>query len=104
LLAAALDRSGDERLMAEKILATTSERFFDPTSGRYMATPAKLPAGIAFRAPAVADPLSAEVLALLAGVDGKTAKLLRLSLLNAIEYDELPPGEVLLALSRSQKD
>jgi uncharacterized protein YyaL (SSP411 family) len=104
LLAAALDRSGDERLMAEKILATTSERFFDPTSGRYMATPAKLPAGIAFRAPAVADPLSAEVLALLAGVDGKTAKPLRLSLLNAIEYDELPPGDVLLALSRSQKD
>jgi hypothetical protein len=52
----------------------------------------------------VADPLSAEVLALLAGVDGKTAKLLRLSLLNAIEYDELPPGEVLLALSQSQKD
>ena len=42
----------------------------------------------------------AEVLALLAGVDAKTATRIRQALLSNIEYDEQPPGDVLLGLSQ----
>jgi uncharacterized protein YyaL (SSP411 family) len=98
-LALALRTCGDAA-GATQLIAHADATFLDRKTGRYMATPAELPAGIAFRAPALAEPLSAEVLALLAGVDAKTAKLLRLSLLSTIEYDELPPGEVLLALGQ----
>jgi hypothetical protein len=81
-----------------------NKEFFDAATGRYMAIPAELPAGITFRPPAKADPIPAEVLGLLVPNDTKVVKLLRLGLLSAIEYDEMPPGEVLLALSQSQKD
>ncbi len=64
-----------------------------------MATPAKLPSGIALRVPAIGDIPSPETLALLAGVDAGTAALLRRALLAAVEYDEQPPGEVLLGLA-----
>lgn len=115
LFVSALARSGEAKLVSESAAlkardavkeprAMSVAKHFDPRYGRYMATPESLPAGIMFRAPAAADPLSAEVLALLGGVDAATAKLLRLGLLGAIEYDELPPGEVLLALGMSQKD
>ncbi|HEY5550964.1 MAG TPA: hypothetical protein VIK52_03690, partial [Opitutaceae bacterium] len=84
---------------AAQLIAHANATFLDRKSGRFMATPPALPSGIAFRAPAAADPLSAEVLALLAGVDASTAKAIRLGLLDAIEYDELPPGDILLGLS-----
>jgi hypothetical protein len=43
-------------------------------------------------APRVERDASAEVLALLAGVDTKTADLIRRNLLAQIAYDELPPA------------
>jgi hypothetical protein len=85
---------------ADEVLALANQIYFDPTSGAYMAAPAKLPSGIAARVPASGDTPSAEVLALLAGVDEKTAGLIRRNLMNQIEYDELPPGDVLLGLSQ----
>lgn len=88
---------------AAKLLEQSRAKFFDSKLGRFMATPLALPSGIAFRAPAAVDPLPAEVLALLAGVDESTSKAIRLGLLAAIEYDELPPGDVLLALGVGQK-
>jgi hypothetical protein len=111
LLVVALARSNEARLVSEAATigarnavqdfgAMPVAKHFDPKYGRYVATPESLPSGIAFRAPAGADPMSPEVLALLAGVDASTAKAIRLGLLSAIEYDELPPGDVLLALSR----
>jgi hypothetical protein len=85
---------------ADKVLAEANARYFDAVTGTYMATPAQLPPGMAVRAPASGDVPSAEVLALLAGVDEKTAALIRRSLLSQIEYDEQPPGDVLLGLSQ----
>lgn len=88
---------------ASDMLEEAGRRFFDPTTGAYMSTPAQLPPGITSRVPASGDTPSAEVLALLAGVDAKTADLIRRNLMNQIEYDELPPGEILLGLSQGQK-
>jgi hypothetical protein len=85
---------------ADRLLARANERFFDPATGGYMATPVQLPTGIAVRVPASGDMPSAETLALLAGVDAQTAGRLRRGLLAAIEYDELPAGDTLFALSR----
>lgn len=77
--------------------------FFDAGAGALMAVPAQLPPGIAARVPASGDTPSAEVLALLAGVDAKTADLIRRNLMHQIEFDELPPGDILLGLSQAQK-
>lgn len=90
---------GDDAL-AGRLLDRANKTFFDATFGRYMASPAELPAGIAFRAPAVGDTPSPELLALLAGVDAGTADLLKRGLFAAIEYDEQPAGDALLGLSR----
>lgn len=90
---------GDE-VAAGALAARAHELYFDSSTGAYMASPAELPLGIAVRVPASGDMPSAEVLALLAGVDQKTAGLIRHNLLNQIEYDELPPGDVLLGLAR----
>ncbi len=76
--------------------------YFDPSTGTYMASPAQLPPGIALRVPASGETPSAEVLALLAGVDAKTADLIRRGLFSAIEYDDLPPGDVLLGLAQGR--
>ena len=76
--------------------------YLDAGAGVYMASLTELPMGIAARAPASGDTPSAEVLALLAGVDEKTAALIRRNLLSQIEYDELPPGDVLLGLSQTK--
>jgi hypothetical protein len=82
-----------------QVLQSIVDYCFDPTSGGFMATPAKLPPGIAVRVPASGETPSAEVLALLAGVDTKTADLICRNLMHQIEYDELPPGDILLGLS-----
>lgn len=92
-------RSLKDKGKAAHFLARGTELFFDPATGRYMATPAILPPGIALRVPAIGDIPSPETLALLAGVDAGTAALLRRALLAQVEYDEQPPGEVLLGLA-----
>jgi len=89
---------GDE-VAAGALPGRANELFFDSSMGAYMASPAQLPTGIAVRVPASGDTPSAEVLALLAGVDEKTVGLIRRNLLNQIEYDDLPPGDVLLGLA-----
>lgn len=89
--------------MANALLTEATRAYFDATAGSYMAVPAELPPGIALRIPATGDTPSAEVLALLAGVEAKTADLIRRSLLAQIEYDELPAGDILLGLSQAPK-
>ena len=132
LLAAALHRTGEKRFLAEasrmvmklkalphpavalalsqqkdpaagQVITRFNELYFDAASGAYMTTPAQLPPGIAVRVPALGETPSAEVLALLAGVDAKTADLIRRNLFTQIEYDELPPGDILIGLSQAQK-
>jgi uncharacterized protein len=83
--------------------ALANSLYFDPASGSYQAVPVDRPIGIAVRVPALSETPSAEVLALLAGVDAKTADLIRRNLMHQIEYDELPPGDILLGLSQGQK-
>lgn len=89
--------------MATTLLDETARVYFDPLVGAFMATPARLPPGIAARVPASGDTPSVEVLALLAGVDAKTTDLIRRNLMQQIEYDDQPPGEILLGLSQGQK-
>jgi hypothetical protein len=76
---------------------------FDSGTGAYMAEPSHPLASRTMRVPASGDTPSAEVLALLAGVEAKTADLIRRNLMHQIEYDELPPGDILLGLSQGQK-
>ncbi|MEO6567122.1 MAG: DUF255 domain-containing protein [Opitutaceae bacterium] len=90
-----------EDAVADDLLARANELFFDSASGSYLASPAKLPVGIALRVPITGDSPSPEAIALLAGADAKTAATLRRALLSTIEYDEQPPGEVLLALAQT---
>ncbi|MDB6128475.1 MAG: hypothetical protein JWM35_2371 [Verrucomicrobia bacterium] len=92
-------RSLKDNERADHLLARGNEIFFDPAVGKYMASPAQLPSGIALRVPATGDIPSPETLALLARTDAGTAALLRLALLAEVEYDEQPPGEVLLGLA-----
>ena len=86
----------------DEILASAKDLYFDTAAGVYLASPAKLILGIAARAPTSGETPSAEVLALLAGVDQKTADLIRRTLFAGIEYDDLPPGDVLLGLSQTR--
>lgn len=87
----------------KQLLQGAVDLLFDPVTGAFMATAEKLPPGIAARVPALGETPSAEVLALLAGVDAKTADLIRRNLMHQIEYDELPPGDILLGLSQGQR-
>ena len=83
----------------EEMCARVNRLYFDARTGSYQATPAQLPPGVAARVPASGDTPSAEVLALLAGMEAGTATRIRQALLSTIEYDEQPPGDVLLGLS-----
>lgn len=95
-----LRRVGGNTRQAEESATFATQRFFDAATGTYQASPTELPRGISLRVPASGDTPSAEVLALLAGVDAKTATQIRRALLSNIEYDEQPPGDVLLGLSQ----
>jgi hypothetical protein len=88
---------------ADQFMRWANETYFEVATGAYLAVPPALPPGIAARVPALGETPSAEVLALLAGVDAKTADLIRRNLMHQIEYDELPPGDILLGLSQPQK-
>lgn len=87
---------------AARLLATANELYFDAATGAYQATPAALPPGFAVRVPANGDTPSAEVLALLAGLNGEPAALIHRSLMATIEYDEQPAGDVLLGLAQGK--
>lgn len=93
-------RASSDPATADRMQTWVTTRFFDAASGAFQASAASLPPGIAIRVPTNGDTPSAEVLALLAGVDAKTADLIRRNLMMQIEYDELPPGDVLLGLSQ----
>lgn len=93
-------RATRDESAAARLFARANDLYFDSTTGVYLVSPVNLAPGISMRAPASGDTPSAEVLALLASVDEKTADLIRRNLLNQIEYDELPPGDVLLGLSQ----
>lgn len=97
-----LRRVGGNSKFADESVTFATRQFFDGATGTYQASPTELPMGISLRVPAWGDTPSAEVLALLAGVDAKTATRIRQALLNSIEYDEQPPGDVLLGLSQQK--
>ncbi len=78
-----------------------SKVLFDPATGSYFAVVDDIPGTRApVRVPTLSETPSAEVLALLAGVDSRTADLIRRNLMHQIEYDEQPPGDILLGLSQ----
>jgi uncharacterized protein YyaL (SSP411 family) len=94
-------KSADADALATQLLAKAGSQFFAPASGRYYATPATLPAGIAARPPAGNDAPIAESLALLAGVPPEQAKAITAALVAMLDDPNTPaPGDVLLALSQ----
>ncbi|HYC70275.1 MAG TPA: DUF255 domain-containing protein [Opitutaceae bacterium] len=95
-------RAAGEAGVADRLIAAAVDKFFDPATGLFMASPATLPTGITVRAPALPEPYSVEALAVLAGAKGEVAEKLRRSLLAQIEYDDRPPGAVLLALAAGE--
>ncbi len=91
-------RALGDNAAADRLVALANARFFDAATGAYQASPAQLPPGLAARVPAYGDTPIAEVLALRTGVDAKTAAAIRAALVAGIEYDDQPPGDVLLGL------
>jgi uncharacterized protein YyaL (SSP411 family) len=86
--------------LAVRLLATADSRFLDPVRGRYYATPAARSAEIFFRPPATGDALSAEALALLAGVAPEQGKVVAAGLFTALDDSGVPAsGDTLLALA-----
>jgi hypothetical protein len=95
-------RSLGDDAAADRLVALANTRFLDVATGIYQAVPQPLPAGIALRVPAYGDTPVAEVLALRTGLDAKTATQIRRALLSNVEYDEQPPGDVLLGLATNR--
>lgn len=93
-------RAGGNRAAADRVLNQTNAAYFDEETGAYQSSPSQLPTGVSVRGPVYGETPSPEVLALLAGVDAKTAVLIRRAQMVNIEYDEQPPGDVLLGLSQ----
>lgn len=91
--------SQGDKQAAGRVLALTHARFFDPTTGAYQSVPPPI-GGMGVRVPAYGDTPVPEFLALRTGVEAPIATRIRQALLSNIEYDELPPGDVLLALSQ----
>jgi uncharacterized protein len=90
--------------LAEKLLARLNGTYLDATAGRYFATGMPLPAGFFTRAPATVDALSAEALALQAGVPADVAAALNKGLNAWAENSNPAPGDVLLALALSESN
>jgi uncharacterized protein len=95
-------KRSDAEARAANLVARAHEYFFDPPSGRYCAVPAVLRAGVFFRPLAIAEPLAAESLLILA--DAAPSAVRRRVLVAAIwalaeEAGDPVPGDVLLALS-----
>lgn len=96
-------RSLKEEAAAERLLARATEWYFDSKAGVFLISPVKPPEGLAMRAPAGGDVPSAETLALLAGIEEKTAATLAHAMLLTIQYDDQPAGDILLGLGATRR-
>lgn len=99
LAVARVFRAFHDNPTADRLVTLANARFFDRTTGAYQAVTSVLPAGIALRVPASGEAPAVEVLALRTEVGDETATQIRRGLLSAIEYDDQPPGDVLLGLA-----
>jgi len=95
-------KSHDADVLATQLLARANQLFLDAADGRYFAQPVELPVGIFARAPAAVDLLSAEALALEAGVSADIAKSLIAGITATLENAPTPAGDTLLALALAQ--
>ena len=92
-------KNADADALADRLLKRAGSMFFDAAQGIYFAAPATLPTGVFVRAPAPADPLRAEPLALMAGVPSDQGAAMRKALAVQLNDPSAVPGDVLLALS-----
>ncbi len=93
-------RNDEAAALADQLLTRAGTLFLDAGRGSYFAAPATLPAGLFVRAPATADPLAPESLALLAGVPPDQAVVMKRALSAQLTEGATPPGDVLLALQK----
>ncbi len=87
--------------LADQVLRKLVTECLDARRGCFLVPPSRpAPGFLAYSAPALAEPFPAEALALLAGLGGKEAALLRAGLAERLRREEATnPGELLLALS-----
>jgi len=93
-------KNAESDALADRLLARAGSIYLDAAHGLYFASPATLPAGIFVRAPAPADPLSAEALALMAGAPPQQAAAMKKALAAQLSEPGTVAGDVLLALQR----
>jgi len=91
-------KNADADALAGRLLARAGNLYFDLAQGRYLASPATLPAGVFVRAPALEDPVNPESLALLAGAPADQAAAMKKALATLIVEGETTDGDFLLAL------
>jgi len=90
---------GDQRL-AQELARTALAQYHDARSGLFWAVSAEGAASLPWRPLALPSPIRAESLALAIGVDSGPRQQLRRALRHTIEFDPLPPAEILIALTR----
>lgn len=95
-------KNNEADTLAAQLLARVDQLYVDSASGHYYSSPAELPIGLFTRAPAAVDTLSAEAIALQAGVPADVAKALQASLVASLESTPTAPGDGLLALVLAQ--
>jgi hypothetical protein len=90
----------EEALNATRLARTALAQYHDARSGLCWAVSAEGAASLPWRPLALPSPIRAESLALAIGVDSDPRQQLRRALRHTIEFDPLPPAEILIALTR----
>ena len=90
----------DDRSLARELTRTAFARHHDTRTGLFWAVSADGAALLPWRPLAIPSPIRPESLALTIGVDPSSREQLLRSLRHTIEFDPLPPAEILIALAR----
>jgi hypothetical protein len=95
-----LSRSPGDQHLARELARTALTQHHDARSGLFWAFSEEGTASLPWRPLALPSPIRAESLALAIGIDPGPREQLRRALRHTIEFDPLPPAEILIALTR----
>jgi hypothetical protein len=95
-----LCRSPGDQHLARELARTALTQHHDARSGLFWAVSEEGTASLPWRPLALPSPIRAESLALAIGIDPGPREQLRRALRQIIEFDPLPPAEILIALTR----
>ncbi len=95
-----LSRSPGDQHLARELARTALTQHHGARSGRFWAVSEEGTASLPWRPLALPSPIRAASLALAIGIDPGPREQLRRALRHTIEFDPLPPAEILIALTR----